>query len=312
MSTAASIDRLLAIAASQIGGFFPGRSPYGEWYGARVGDLPTYATAHYCAMFVSWCADRAGLLGGVIPLHAYTPSGADWFRARGRFTAGVSGIQRGDIWYSSCSNLGRISHVGIVEHVRTDGSFDTIEGNTAATIDGDQRNGRVVARKRRRTACSLGGFARPAYPDVLPKLSDETAATLAEATEHDLMLQRRLREMGLYAGELDGRRGPMQISSTAAYQRRQNSGGGQAGLTADGDWTGRTEPWYQWALAAQRSLDVFEGVKGEVVADGDYFTGFAGQVSVVQRRNDLEVDGFLGPVMVEWMRSVGSAIPSRP
>lgn len=308
----ASIDRLLAIAAGQIGGYYPGKSPYGEWYGRRVGDYGTYAAAQYCAMFVSWCADQAGLLGTVIPLHAYTPSGASWFRAKGRFTPGVKGIRRGDIWYSSCSGLGRISHVGIVERVYSDGSFDTIEGNTSVTAAGSQNNGRRVARKRRNTACSLGGYGRPAYPATAPTAPPASAA-LPAATAWDLAAQKKLRACGLYSGDLDGRRGPMQKSSTATYQRRQNTGGGKASLLVDGDFGAKTNAWYDWVHdSAQPCLNKYQGVAGKVVIDGDYYVKFGAQVGIVQRRNGLVKDDNLGPIMIAWMRSAkGGRSPIR-
>ena len=158
------IDRYLAEAASHIGEHWPKASPYGQWYDKKyAGGKGIYVTGAWCAMFLSYCAEAASIGTDVFPPHAYTPSGVAWFQSRGQFVRGVRGIRRGDIWYSSCSGLGRVSHTGIVERVYADGSFDTIEGNTSITAAGSQDNGRRAARKRRNTACSLGGYARPAY-----------------------------------------------------------------------------------------------------------------------------------------------------
>ena len=162
----------LDVARSQLGGYYPKESPYGIWYADKVGN-PVYRTGQYCAMFVSWCADRAGILNTVIPLHAYTPAGAAWFKARKRFVYGMKGIQPGYIWYSSMSGLGRISHVGIVESVNRDGSINTIEGNTAGDYNGDQRNGKMVARKVRYSTGSLGGYGIPDYSAAIIDIPTE-------------------------------------------------------------------------------------------------------------------------------------------
>jgi len=126
---------------------------FGEWFG-----LPT---GQWCAMFVSWCADQAGA-GDIIPKHAYCPSGANWYRAHGQWHDGISGIARGDEVYFDFPGLpNRISHTGLVESVNSDGSVNTIEGNTSGVIGGSQRNGGACARKRRRDY--IVGFGRPAY-----------------------------------------------------------------------------------------------------------------------------------------------------
>ena len=48
---------------------------YGRWYGMQ--DM-------WCAMFVSWCANVAGVSKSIVPSHAYTPYGLQWFKDRGR------------------------------------------------------------------------------------------------------------------------------------------------------------------------------------------------------------------------------------
>lgn len=146
------MDNLLRVARAEIGTrespAGSNRVKYTNWYG-MVGP--------WCAMFVSWCANKAGIPTSVIPKHAYTPSGKNWFRSRGRWGTKP---RKGAIAYYNLSGLGRISHVGIVERVYSDGSFDAIEGNT------DRRGGRTggqVMRKRRKNLGPGGGFGYPAY-----------------------------------------------------------------------------------------------------------------------------------------------------
>ncbi|GAA4660276.1 CHAP domain-containing protein [Kineococcus glutinatus] len=122
------------------------RTRYGAWYG--MDGQP------WCAMFVSWCAARAGA-ADIIPRHAYTPAGAEWFRARGAF---VDAPRAGDVVYFRWPGMGRIAHVAFVESVRPDGSVVTIEGNTDAA--GGRTGGRVMRHVRR---AHIAGYGRPAY-----------------------------------------------------------------------------------------------------------------------------------------------------
>jgi hypothetical protein len=151
------LDRLIAVAASQIGGYFPGRSPYGEWYAHKTGLAGWgYESAAFCAMGLSWCADQAGALG-VIPLHAYCPDGVNWFKRAGQWTSGKSGAQRGDVVYFNFSGGTLAEHVGIVES-GSGQALTTIEFNTSSA---NQANGRTVARKARTS--NIVGFGRPQY-----------------------------------------------------------------------------------------------------------------------------------------------------
>lgn len=306
-----AIDALLAKAASQIGGYFPGNSPYGEWYANKVGNS-VYRNAQYCAMFVSWCAEQVGLLGNVIPLHAYTPSGAAWFKARKQFTPGVRGIHRGAIWYSSNAGLGRVSHVGFVERVYADGSFDTIEGNTSITAAGSQNNGRRVARKRRNSAGSLGGYASPAYPTSVTPAPTPTPTPVPPVTgsAENVKVQEFLRGVGLYSGLIDGVNGPMQKQSVAKFQTDANRFG-DAGLRVDSDFGSVTWAWTNWVIAAQTAVKQFATLGGTIV-DGYYAAGFNNNVKTLQRRNNLYPDGILKQKTIDFMRSQKSSIPNRP
>lgn len=148
-----SANQVLAVAASQLGYYAkPGTaSKYGAWYG-----LPRDP---WCAMFVSWVAAEAEA-EDIIPRHAYTPAGANWFKARGQWGNGVAGIRRGDIpYFDFPDSLRRIQHVAFAETVNADGSVNTIEGNTSGT--GSQSNGGALMRKRRKSY--IVGYGRPLY-----------------------------------------------------------------------------------------------------------------------------------------------------
>jgi CHAP domain len=145
----ATVNDVLDRARSQLGVSEspPGsdRTPYGEWYGI-VGP--------WCAMFVSWCFYFEGLplADGGGKGFAYTPSGAAWFQRRGKWTQRpASGHVVFFNWPDD--DINRISHVGIVESVRADGTVVTIEGNTS---------NRVMRRNRR---VGIVGYGVPSYAD---------------------------------------------------------------------------------------------------------------------------------------------------
>lgn len=90
----------------------------------------------------------------------------------------------GAIVYYNLSGLGRVSHVGIVEKVFSDGSWYAIEGNT------DERGGRTggkVMRKHRYSVGVGGGFGYPKYGG---KSSAPKSTPTYKPVKHGQMLQR--------------------------------------------------------------------------------------------------------------------------
>lgn len=102
---------------------------YGDWYG--LSNQP------WCAMFVSWCADQAGIPTRIIPLYALVSSGLSWFREKGSeyyksYEETVEGTYTpicGDIIFFN----NEASHTGIVVKVVGDKLY-TIEGNTSNRV----------------------------------------------------------------------------------------------------------------------------------------------------------------------------------
>ena len=112
---------IVSIAQTQVGYAEggDGYTKYGDWYG-----MPN---ADWCAMFVSWCANQAGVDSSVFQRFALCSAGADWFIANGSFHYSGSYVpQAGDlIFYAS---YGNIYHVGLV--TGSDGyNVYSIEGN---------------------------------------------------------------------------------------------------------------------------------------------------------------------------------------
>lgn len=118
---------------------------YGKWYGANG--------AAWCHMFVSWCANQAGVSTSIVPKTASTSAGMNWFKNKGLFKyKGKYTPKRGDIVYFK---TGR-SHAGIVEKV---------SGSTLHTVEGNSSN-----KVRRRTYplnhSTITGYGVPKYENL--------------------------------------------------------------------------------------------------------------------------------------------------
>lgn len=138
---------------------------YGQWHGINPGA--------WCHMFVSWCANQAGIGTDIIPKTASCDNGMQWFKDQNCWqpAKGWGGNyipKRGDIvYYSSTGKSWDSDHVGIVTGVAD--KLETIEGNT----------GDCVARRTH----SLGdkyilGYGTPAYIEDKPAPSGGTTYTV--------------------------------------------------------------------------------------------------------------------------------------
>ena len=125
-----SLETFVSTAEEQVGN---GGSKYQEWYGS---------SGSWCAMFVSWCANEAGILTTedtaappFVKKEAYVPTMRDWYNDNHRaFTISSSPTsanypQPGDLVTIRPTKTGKDhSHIGIV--VETDGNkITTVEGN---------------------------------------------------------------------------------------------------------------------------------------------------------------------------------------
>lgn len=166
-SVAAVIDRLLIAAGSQEG-YREGRDSSGWNNDNAFGVWFPMNRQPWCAMFVSWAANKAAIPTSVILKHSYTPTGYSWFKGKGQ---AVNSPRRGDIFYVYSPSQGKVHHVGIVESVGS-GYVRTIEGNT--NTNGSAQGDGVY--RLRRTITSNLRFCRPNYaacvkapPGVTPK-----------------------------------------------------------------------------------------------------------------------------------------------
>ena len=143
--TAEGNPAIVEIAMTQVGNV--GGEPYWSWWGLSE-------RAEWCAMFVSWCADQAGLLdAGAIPKFENCVWGANWFKDNAGWADGSAEPSPGDIIFFDWEPDGNPDHVGIVEKCEG-GLVYTIEGN----VNDDCAQGRYYVGD----TC-IFGYGLPAY-----------------------------------------------------------------------------------------------------------------------------------------------------
>lgn len=263
MTTAAQI---LAIAAKEIGtqegrdknGNWNNRVKYNTWYAQHPSiKNNVFLTTAWCAVFVSWVANQAGVLGKLIPMHAWTPSGLSWFKSRGLMTQGT-GAKAGDVFYVYYSNMGRVGHVGFVERVEGD-YIVTIEGNTNTT---GYRQGTGVFRLRRKITSNLY-FCHPKY-DAAP-LPPKTGASPKPAVKKSLPTVSL--SAVRYSASVDPKRPNGRFTNPINVKRVEDAlvaEGLLASKWADGHWGTMTKtPYSKW----QQKLG-YKGTRPGQDADG--------------------------------------------
>jgi surface antigen len=122
------------------------------------------ANQPWCGAFVNWCAKQVGLK---IPDCTYTPAGAKAFAEAKRWQGIAEATPLpGDLAFFDfpADGIDRISHIGIVEEVKANGTVIVIEGNTSPDVKGDQRNGGQVCRKIRAYKVKNRGKVLPSLP----------------------------------------------------------------------------------------------------------------------------------------------------
>lgn len=117
--------QLVTIAKSQLGN--EGGEKFWSWWGFTE-------RQEWCACFVSWCADQAGLIQKeAVPKFSVCTDGVAWFQARGKWQSGGSVPTPGTIIFFDWDHDGASDHVGIVES--SDGTtVYTIEGNSGDAV----------------------------------------------------------------------------------------------------------------------------------------------------------------------------------
>ncbi|WP_449061934.1 CHAP domain-containing protein [Planomonospora algeriensis] len=166
----AAVARMLSVAEQQVGireDAEGGGTKFHSWYmetsrawetAARDGhSVRAYANAPWCAMFVAWVGEQAGLRS-MVGADVYVVTWARRFQLDGRWggTATPGAVVFFDIDGGGGEGVYRIDHMGLVKQDNGDGTITTIEGNTD--------NGRVE--RRIRSKGEVVGYGYPDYPAI--------------------------------------------------------------------------------------------------------------------------------------------------
>ncbi len=124
-------SEIILVAKAQIGN--EGGDKFWKWYGFQE-------HVHWCACYVSWCANECGYIDkGIIPKFAACGDGINWFKNKNQWH------DRGESYYPIIGDIiffdwkdengnqdGNSDHVGIVTRTDiTNRTIYTIEGNTS-------------------------------------------------------------------------------------------------------------------------------------------------------------------------------------
>ena len=127
-----SADKVVAIAEAEIGTRESGTNnvKYNTWYYGHEVNGDSYP---WCAVFVSWCFNKAGYSG-------YTSAAAGAFASMGTYHAMGSGYEpkRGDLFLWNYAN-GWASHIGFVRERTNSSVFSTVEGNCDNVVQSRSR-----------------------------------------------------------------------------------------------------------------------------------------------------------------------------
>ena len=154
---------------------------YGAWYGSNPDP--------WCAMFVSWCADQAGISTDIIPKNAGTSGFYDFFNAKGLAHSTGSGYlpKVGDLVERTPGSNGHIEIISEVDGTR----IKTIGGNTSGGTSYDGNNDGGCVRETDWGELTkwtyvlevpypaVGGLTGEIYPGTPYPLSEEQISKLA-------------------------------------------------------------------------------------------------------------------------------------
>ena len=164
-SLTSGADAIVSVALSEDQGFLGQNNKYTHWYG-KINGSYSYA---WCATFVAWCAEQAGISKSIIPKNPGCSTMGDFFRKQGvLYTPGNYTPVKGDIVFYTKG--GGYCHVGIVldyDKSKTN-SLKTVEGNTSS---GSHDDGCVAVKWRNPNFKSfkVAAYAHPKYNDgIIP------------------------------------------------------------------------------------------------------------------------------------------------
>lgn len=137
-----------------------GYTKYGAWFTQFYGELNNYdySNAHWCTMFVVWCAAHAQIRESVIAHLANETQMLNYFDNLGRYHSRTTAINdwapaTGDLIFFADDRV-HASHIGIVRYV---------DANYIYVVHGNNSEGKVAFMTLSRTNDWILGYAKPAY-----------------------------------------------------------------------------------------------------------------------------------------------------
>jgi hypothetical protein len=123
------IEKFVSIAIQELKKGFKennsdNKNPYGKWY--KCDGQP------WCAIFVSWCANEAGILNTIVPKYHNCEDGKNLYLNKGKYKNRASGYKpkAGDIVF-----FNNFHHTGIIiAYDKTTNIIYTIEGNSSDSV----------------------------------------------------------------------------------------------------------------------------------------------------------------------------------
>ncbi len=281
------------------------KNKYGKWYGMDG--------VMWCAEFVSWVFDRAG-----VPLgNLQTPKGIhhcqtahNYYKNRNMLT---SNPQPGDIVIFDWTGDGHADHIGIFNQWTNaeKTKFTSYEGNTA--LYDDSNGGMVMLRNRLRS--QVKSFVNPGvYADTAIPVSDDIQK--GDRGSDVIKVQSMLKELG-YTIIIDGDFGNGTERVVKEFQMDQMMAA--TGIVDDLTMGALEEMSSRPRVAVSRFISgayLRKGDKGEMVLllqkalntkganpriteDGDFGDGTTRALRAFQQSKGLTVDGVAGPKTFE-------------
>lgn len=274
-------DKIVEIALSQKG-YKEGANndtKYGAWYGLNYNP--------WCAMFVSWCANQAGIPESIIPKFAGCTTGFRIMTDMGITTKEHIVPQKGDLIFFDWDRSGDYDHVGIVTDANSSSVY-TVEGNHDDCVD---------TYVYPINASYIAGYARPHYDDTptpTPVPPEPKQGAVAE-------IQQWLNDNYGVGLDVDNEFGSHTFHALVrAYQIELNRQFNR-GIAVDGDYGKLTSAAY---------VTLREGARGNITRvcqallicygydtngfDGEFEHGTAQAVESYQRNNGLTPDKVVG------------------
>ncbi len=303
MSVEGTRERIVLIGNCYLG-YREGRNNdniFGDWYG-----IPNQP---WCAMFVSYCMNKAGVLPNVVKKFASCSIGWNWFKSKGQTRNRGYIPQKGDIIFFDWNpeKGDGIDHVGIVNNVNGEYIY-TLEGN---------HDDQVNIYKYHINDARIYGYAVPDYTgeEIIENNPSESYTNKplvykGKTGETVKYIQNKLINKGYFLGRTgaDGIFGFQTEKAVRQFQIDSN-------LSADGiigplTWEKLEDPTIVISSSYPGNI-IGMGARGDNVlkiqrelirrgynvpggADGQYGSGCRETVKKFQGDNGLEIDGVVG------------------